>query len=42
MSLVRRFQTPIAVDGRIVVAADNELFAFIAAKSTRPENREVR
>ena len=28
MSLVRRFQTPIAVNGRIFVAADNELYAF--------------
>ncbi len=28
MTLVRRFQTPIAVDGRIFVAADNELFVF--------------
>lgn len=28
MSLVRRFQTPIAVNGRIFVAGDNELFAF--------------
>jgi hypothetical protein len=28
MSVVRRFQTPIAVDGRLVVAADQELYAF--------------
>jgi outer membrane protein assembly factor BamB len=28
MTYVRRFQTPIAVDGRIFVAADNELYAF--------------
>jgi outer membrane protein assembly factor BamB len=28
MTLVRRFQTPIAVDGRIFVAADNRLYAF--------------
>jgi hypothetical protein len=28
MTLVRRFQTPIAVDGRIFVAADNQLYAF--------------
>jgi hypothetical protein len=28
MTLVRRFQTPIAVDGRIFVAADSELYAF--------------
>ncbi len=42
MSLVRRFQTPIAVNGRILVAADTELFAFIAAKSTRPDEREIR
>jgi len=28
MSLVRRFQTPIAVNGRIVVAADQELYVF--------------
>lgn len=28
MTLVRRFQTPIAVNGRIFVAADNELYAF--------------
>ncbi len=28
MSFVRRFQTPIAVNGRILVAADNELYAF--------------
>lgn len=28
MSMVRRFQTPIAVNGRIFVAADNELYAF--------------
>jgi len=28
MSFVRRFQTPIAVNGRIFVAADNELYAF--------------
>jgi hypothetical protein len=42
MSLIRRFQTPIAVDGRIIVAADNELFAFIVARSTLPENRRIR
>lgn len=30
MSLVRRFQTPIAVNGRIFVAADNGLYAFLA------------
>ena len=42
MSLVRRFQTPIAVDGRIIVAADNELYAFRAGAASRPENREVR
>ena len=28
MSLVRRFATPIAVDGRIFVAADDQLYAF--------------
>ena len=28
MTQVRRFQTPIVVNGRIFVAADNELFAF--------------
>ena len=28
LSLVRRFQTPIAIQGRIFVAADNELVAF--------------
>jgi hypothetical protein len=28
MTLVRRFQTPIAVNGRIFVAADGELYAF--------------
>src|SRR5712692_3345209 len=28
MTYVRRFQTPIAVDGRIFVAADNQLYAF--------------
>jgi hypothetical protein len=28
MSMVRRFQTPIAVNGRLVVAADQELYAF--------------
>lgn len=28
MTTVRRFQTPIAVNGRIFVAADNELYAF--------------
>ena len=28
MSFVRRFQTPIAVNGRIFVAADNALYAF--------------
>jgi len=28
MGLVRRFTTPIAVDGRIFVAADNQLYAF--------------
>ena len=28
MSVVRRFQTPIAVDGRLMVAADQELYAF--------------
>jgi outer membrane protein assembly factor BamB len=28
MSMVRRFQTPIVVNGRIFVAADNELYAF--------------
>jgi len=28
MTLVRRFTTPIAVDGRIFVAADNRLYAF--------------
>jgi hypothetical protein len=30
MSLVRRYQTPIAVNGRIYVAADGRLFAFTA------------
>lgn len=28
MSLVRRFQVPIAVTGRIVVAADDQLVVF--------------
>jgi uncharacterized repeat protein (TIGR01451 family) len=28
MSFVRRFQTPIAVNGRIIVAADDQLFVF--------------
>jgi hypothetical protein len=28
MNAVRRFQTPIAVNGRIIVAADHELYAF--------------
>jgi hypothetical protein len=28
MGIVRRFQTPIAVNGRIFVAGDNELYAF--------------
>jgi hypothetical protein len=28
MTLVRRFSTPIAVNGRIIVAADNQLFVF--------------
>jgi len=28
MRLIRRFQTPIAVNGRIVVAADQELYVF--------------
>ncbi len=28
MGFVRRFQTPIAVNGRIFVAADDQLFAF--------------
>jgi hypothetical protein len=28
MTFVRRFQTPIAVNGRIIVAADNQLFIF--------------
>jgi hypothetical protein len=28
MSTVRRFQTPIAVNGRIIVAADDRLFVF--------------
>ena len=28
MTFVRRFQTPIAVNGRIFVAADSELYAF--------------
>ena len=28
MTFVRRFQTPIAVNGCIFVAADNELYAF--------------
>ena len=28
MTLVRRFQTPIAVNGRIIVAADDRLYAF--------------
>lgn len=30
MSLVRRFQTPIVVNGRIFVAADDRLYAFVA------------
>jgi len=30
MTFVRRFQTPIAVNGRIIVAADNRLFIFTA------------
>jgi hypothetical protein len=29
MSLVRRFQTPIVVNGRIFVAADDKLYAFV-------------
>jgi uncharacterized repeat protein (TIGR01451 family) len=29
MTFVRRFQTPIAVNGRIIVAGDNKLFVFI-------------
>jgi hypothetical protein len=28
MTFVRRFQTPIAVNGRIIVVADNKLFVF--------------
>jgi hypothetical protein len=28
MSVVRRFQTPIVVNGRLVVAADQELYVF--------------
>jgi hypothetical protein len=28
MGPIRRFQTPIAVDGRIFVAADDGLYAF--------------
>jgi hypothetical protein len=28
MTLVRRFQTPIAVNGRIIVAGDGQLFVF--------------
>ena len=28
MSSIQHFQTPIVVDGRIFVAADNELYAF--------------
>jgi hypothetical protein len=28
MTLVPRFQTPIAVNGHIIVAADNQLFVF--------------
>ena len=28
MPVVRRFQTPIAVNGHIIVAADNQFFVF--------------
>jgi hypothetical protein len=37
MSLVRRFVTPIAVNGRILVAADNELFAFTVIDGQAPQ-----
>lgn len=37
MSLVRRFQTPIAVNGRIFVAADNRLYAFVPSKIYRED-----
>jgi hypothetical protein len=30
MSLVRRFQTPIVARGRILVAGDDQLYAFTA------------
>ncbi len=32
MTLVRRFSTPIAVNGRIFIAADNQLYAFTTQK----------
>ncbi len=42
MSLVRRFQTPIAAKGRIFVASDDELFAFIVTPSPRRETAKTR
>ena len=35
MRFVRRFQTPIAVDGRIIVAADQELYVFTTQEASR-------
>jgi hypothetical protein len=35
MRFVRRFQTPIAVNGRIVVAADQEFYAFTTQEASR-------
>src|SRR5262249_12204701 len=37
MGLLRRFQTPFAVNGRILVAADNELFAFTVTDGQAPQ-----
>ena len=39
MSLVRRFQTPIAVNGRIFVAADQELYSFTTQQTTSPQSQ---
>jgi hypothetical protein len=36
MSFVRRFQTPIAVNGRIIVAADNRLYVFTTQSGAKP------
>jgi len=42
MSLVRRFQTPIAVNGRIFVAADQQLYSFAPQQTTSSQSQSLK